>query len=70
MVRLTEEGIAYLAPEAILLFKAKYPRDKDEADFARALPKLNEAERDWLRAGIARACPDHAWLDVLPVTRR
>ncbi|WP_337181721.1 amino acid transporter [Shinella sp.] len=69
MVRLTEEGIAYLAPEAVLLFKAKHRRDKDEADFSRALPKLNEAERRWLRACIARAFPGHAWLDALPVTR-
>ncbi|AOF91511.1 amino acid transporter [Sinorhizobium sp. RAC02] len=65
MVWNSSDGIPYLAPEAILLFKAKYQREKDEADFALALQKLDTAQRRWLRAAIARAHPDHAWLDVL-----
>ncbi len=65
MVRMSAEGIPYLAPEAILLFKAKYRRDKDEADFTRALPKLGAAQRNWLKACIARAHPSHAWLHQL-----
>jgi hypothetical protein len=65
MVQVTAEGIPYLAPQAILLFKAKYRRDKDEADFARALPKLDTAQRGWLRACIAQAHPGHGWLDAL-----
>lgn len=70
MVHVTLDGIAYLAPEAILLFKAKYRRDKDEADFAAALPKLDRAQRVWLSACIAKAQPDHAWLEALQVNRR
>ncbi|WP_439630614.1 hypothetical protein [Shinella sp.] len=62
VVRVTAEGIPYLAPEATLLFKAKYRRDKDEADFEKALPKLDAAQRRWLAAGIEAAHPDHAWL--------
>ncbi|WP_439616947.1 nucleotidyltransferase domain-containing protein [Shinella sp.] len=62
VVRVSAEGIPYLAPEAILLFKAKYRRDKDEADFEKALPKLDAAQRRWLKAGIEAAHPDHAWL--------
>ncbi|UDF30205.1 UNVERIFIED_ORG: hypothetical protein LHK14_02430 [Roseateles sp. XES5] len=73
MIRVSAEGIAFLAPEAVLLFKAKYRRDKDEADFARALPGLDAAARGWLGAAIARAHPDHAWLEALeaysPVTK-
>lgn len=65
MVHVSAEGIPYLAPEAILLFKAKYRRDKDEADFARALPKLEAARRDWLKTCIARVHPGHAWLHQL-----
>ncbi len=65
VVHVTEGGIPYLAPEAILLFKAKYRRDKDEADFSRALPKLDAAQRRWLGACIARAHPGHAWLEAL-----
>jgi hypothetical protein len=65
MVRTNGEGIPYLAPEAILLFKAKYRREKDEADFAMALPKLETAQRHWLKAAIAKAHPDHAWIGLL-----
>lgn len=62
VVHVTADGIPYLAPEAILLFKAKYRRDKDEADFAQALPKLDMPQRQWLKARIAEAHPDHGWL--------
>ena len=65
MVRRTADGIPYLAPHAILLFKAKYRREKDEVDFARALPKLDQAQRHWLKACIAKAHPGHAWLEAL-----
>ena len=65
VVRVTKEGIPYLAPEAILLFKAKYRRDKDEMDFANALPKLDGAQRRWLKTHIAKAHPDHGWLGDL-----
>jgi hypothetical protein len=65
VVHVTERGIPYLAPEAILLFKAKYRRDKDEADFSRVLPKLDAAQRRWLGACIARVHPGHAWLEAL-----
>ena len=37
----TADGIPYLTPEIVLLFKSKATRDKDEADFARALPHLS-----------------------------
>nr|WP_298095689.1 amino acid transporter [uncultured Shinella sp.] len=62
MVRMTAEGIPYLVPEAILLFKAKYRRDKDEADFTQALPKLDARQRHWLKARIAETHPGHGWL--------
>jgi len=39
-------GIPYLAPEIVLLFKAKHAaRDKDAADFARTLPRLAALEQ-------------------------
>lgn len=65
MVHVSAEGIPYLAPEAVLLFKAKYRRDKDETDFARALPKLNAAQRRWLRGCLTQTHPVHAWLEIL-----
>jgi hypothetical protein len=61
IVRRTPDGIPYLAPEVVLLFKAKAVRDKDAEDFARVLPALSDRERSWLDAALARVHPDHEW---------
>ncbi|NTF44466.1 nucleotidyltransferase domain-containing protein [Rhizobium rhizogenes] len=65
IVRISETGIPYMAPAAVLLFKAKYLRDKDEADFARALPRLDPAERETLRRWLELVHPNHQWLAAL-----
>lgn len=59
------DGIPHLAPEIVLLFKAKYRRPKDEADFAAALPTLGEERRSWLRTSLQQVHPGHAWLAFL-----
>lgn len=64
-VRKTVEGIPYLAPAPILLFKAKYQREKDEADFETALPKLTTPEREWLKASLEVVHPGHDWISAL-----
>ncbi|WP_421913314.1 nucleotidyltransferase domain-containing protein [Mesorhizobium sp.] len=61
MVEVTPDGLPYLKPAAVLLFKAKYRRDKHELDFANALPKLVPSERAWLKGCLATAHPDHEW---------
>lgn len=45
MVMRDANGLRYLNPSAVLLFKAKYCRPKDEADFYAAVPKLAARER-------------------------
>ncbi|MGQ2916844.1 MULTISPECIES: nucleotidyltransferase domain-containing protein [Rhizobium] len=65
MVSRTAGGIPYLNPAAVLLFKAKYRRPKDEEDFAYAVPKLPAAERRWLRDCLERFHPDHEWAKAL-----
>lgn len=65
MIATTADGIPYLRPAGVLLFKAKYLRDKDEMDFAKALPKLAPSERDWLKAMLGQAHPGHAWQERL-----
>lgn len=65
MVARTDEGLPYLKLAAVLLFKARHRRDKDEADFAGALPKLESTERRWLRACLEATDPGHAWLASL-----
>jgi hypothetical protein len=61
LVRTSWEGLPYLGPAAVLLFKAKYRRAKDEADFARALPKLEPGESAWLKACLEVTHPGHDW---------
>ena len=44
-----------------LLFKAKAPRFKDQRDFDRVLPHLDQAARNWLASALEQAHPDHPW---------
>ena len=55
------DGIRYLNPEIVLLFKAVNHRPKDDRDLAVAWPLLSERQQDWLREAVARLYPDHAW---------
>jgi GrpB-like predicted nucleotidyltransferase (UPF0157 family) len=68
-VRLTSSlGIPILAPEISLFFKARATvREKDELDFGHALPKLETAQRDWLKRSLTQKLEvlglnDHPWL--------
>ena len=61
----TDDGVPYLAPEVVLLFKAKAAREKDELDLERALPLLEPARRAWLADALRLVHPGHAWIDVV-----
>jgi hypothetical protein len=61
VIHRTSEGIPFLAIEAVLLFKAKHHRPKDEADFTGTLPFLSRAERGWLDATLGLVHPGHPW---------
>lgn len=63
ILRATDDGVPYLAPECLLLFKAKHSRPKDEADLAHLLPVLDPASRAWLADALARVHPGHPWID-------
>lgn len=65
MIATTSDGISHLKPAGVLLFKAKYRREKDEVDFANALPLMEVPERGWLKTTLAIAHPGHAWLERL-----
>jgi hypothetical protein len=65
IIRHDQAGIPYLAPQYVLLFKAKQDRAKDRADLAGALPLLTPEERGWLAAMVARVHPGHEWLGQL-----
>ncbi|QVN22985.1 hypothetical protein [Burkholderia pyrrocinia] len=61
MVMRTADGIAYPNPAAILLFKARDRRPKDQQDFDRALPKLPASERAWLKDCLDVLHPGNEW---------
>jgi len=61
VVRRTPDGIPFVAPEVVLLFKAKGARDKDERDLAAVLPELGPDRRGWLDAALAVVHPEHPW---------
>ena len=57
----TLDGIPYLAPELVLLFKAKHARPKDQADFDETIPHMTPAQRQALAGLLTRAHPGHHW---------
>jgi hypothetical protein len=59
------DGVPYLAPEIVLLFKARRTRPKDQADFAGVLPLLDVRRRAWLGAALGRVHPGHSWIGAL-----
>ncbi|WP_426499353.1 nucleotidyltransferase domain-containing protein [Streptomyces sp. D54] len=65
IVHHTREGIPYLAPELVLLFKAKHARPKDRRDFDATVPHLTGAQRTTVEELLARVHPGHAWLTDL-----
>jgi hypothetical protein len=62
IIRRTPDGIPFLAPELVLLFKAKHARPKDQADFDDTVPHLTAAQRETLAELVARVHPGHRWL--------
>lgn len=58
-------GLPYLAPEIVLLFKAKHLEARDRIDFDNALPALSADARRWLRDAIEKTHPGHEWLNAL-----
>ncbi|WP_329585752.1 hypothetical protein OG500_33770 [Kitasatospora sp. NBC_01250] len=65
VIRRTPDGVPYLAPELVLLFKAKGDRPQDQADFEAAVPQLTPAQRATLADLLARVHPGHRWLAQL-----
>jgi hypothetical protein len=61
IIQRTHDGIPYLTPELVLLFKAKHARQKDQADFDATLPRLTAAQRRTLGEFLTRVHPGHRW---------
>ncbi|MFE3429702.1 nucleotidyltransferase domain-containing protein [Streptomyces sp. NPDC059171] len=61
IVHHTRDGIPYLVPELVLLFKAKHTRPKDQADFDTTVPYLSPEQRANLAQLLDRVHPGHPW---------
>jgi hypothetical protein len=61
----TREGIPFVVPEVVLLFKAKADRPQDRSDLMATLPRLETAQRRWLREALDVAQPRHPWLNLV-----
>jgi hypothetical protein len=61
----TPDGIPFLVPEIVLLYKGKNVRPNDEKDFETALPALDPEQRSWLRTALDVAHPGHPWIERL-----
>jgi hypothetical protein len=58
-------GRPYVSPAWQLLFKAKNPRPKDEADFLTHLPFLSGEEKRWLLSALRIHHPSSGWIKRL-----
>ena len=61
----TQFGVRALSPEIVLLFKAKAPRAKDDADFQEATSSMSESSKQWLRSALLACHPGHPWIALL-----
>jgi hypothetical protein len=59
------QGLCYLAPEIVLLYKSRHLRPKDNADFEDVHDLLDPSRRQWLVERIFPRYPDHPWLPAL-----
>jgi hypothetical protein len=65
IVRCSPDGLPYLCPEIVLLFKAKAARDKDQVDFEVTAPLLSGDQRRWLNDALGVVHPHHPWRRLL-----
>lgn len=59
------EGVPFLCPELVLLYKSKELRDKDDFDFETVSPELNEERKSWLKNALNACYSSHDWLNSL-----
>ena len=55
------DGVRFLRPEIVLLFKSRELTPKNEADFAVVKPQLTRPGSGWLRHAIEVINPGHPW---------
>ncbi|HJF33245.1 MAG TPA: hypothetical protein K8V56_15900 [Sporosarcina psychrophila] len=61
----SNEGIPYLHPAVVLLYKARNARKKDHTDFLAAKDFLKIEDKNWLRQALQMHIPEHTWIPEL-----
>jgi len=62
----SESGLPILAPEVVLLYKAKYhSHEENITDFRNTLPHFDPARLAWLQQALRRHSPGHIWLSQM-----
>jgi hypothetical protein len=61
----TDRAAPYLAPEIVLLYKAKSASPKEDGDFHSVLPQLGCEQRSWLAHALNVTTPGHRWATIL-----
>jgi hypothetical protein len=59
------DGVPFLRPEIVLLYKASEPSPKNEADFAAVRPHLAQTAIHWLREALEVIDSRHPWVPLL-----
>jgi hypothetical protein len=59
---ISNNGIPFLIPEIVLLYKSTDKNSHDQGFVDKVLEMLNTAARDWLRSAIEKCHPEHPWL--------
>jgi len=59
------DEIPFFAPEIVLLYKSKTPREHDERDLAAVVASMDAAQRAWLRDALEMTQPEHPWIEAL-----
>jgi hypothetical protein len=65
--RATAQGIPFLAPEVVLLYKAQENRLLDQADFTNVRDALDPEQRSWLAEALQGDYKLHPWAMELPI---
>ncbi|MCM3744459.1 hypothetical protein M3193_09910 [Sporosarcina luteola] len=66
---ISTEGIPYLHPAIVVLYKAINPREKDQADFHAVKDLLSDKDRQWLCSALEIHVPGHPWISELGVMK-
>ncbi len=65
LVLTSAQGMPYLAPQVVLLFKSKKVAERDQADFENTIDKLSLAQLNWLLSALQISYNSHPWSLVL-----